>query len=142
MTGVVIAGVSGGADSRIDAYLQDTISMACHVVENKAYLFLNGPNLPVNGVTLTDISQRTDKGHFTIVDLDSNQKWTLRWSTAYLGINPGICTVYVETEPNDKAYLGSGDSYQTLSVYLEDSGLSKVSISGGISYSLIRRPMP
>jgi len=53
-----------------------------------------------------------------------------------LGINFGTCTVYVETEPNDKAHLGSGDSYQTLSVYLEDSGLSKVSISGGTLYSL------
>jgi hypothetical protein len=42
MTGVVIAGVSGGADSRIDAYLGDTISMACHVVENRHTCFLTG----------------------------------------------------------------------------------------------------
>jgi hypothetical protein len=135
-SGVFIAGVSG-ADSSIDAYLGDTITLhGISYTGDQVYLFLTGPNLPLNGVTLTDISRRADQGYFTIVDLDNNQQWILRWSTAHLGIDPGTYTVYVETEPNDKAHLGSSNSYQTLSVYLEDSGLSKVSISDGTSYTL------
>jgi len=70
MTGVVIAGVSGGCGfpHRRVSGRHHLHGVSCG--RKQAYLFLNRPNLPVNGVTLTDISQRTDKGHITIVDLD------------------------------------------------------------------------
>ena len=41
------------------------------------YLFLTGPNLPANGVSLNDVTQRADQGSFTMVDVDADQQLVL-----------------------------------------------------------------
>jgi len=128
-----------GADESIEAYLGDTLTLhGVSYVGDQVYLFMTGPGLPANGVTLTDVSQRADQGHFTIVDVDSNQEWSMRWDTSRIDseIDPGTYLVYVTTEPVDYSHLGGSSSYKTLSVYLKDPGTSKVSVSGGTSYTL------
>lgn len=130
---------ASGADASIEGYLGDTITLhGVSYVGDTVYLFLTGPNLPADGVTLTDISQRADQGHFTIVPVDDNQEWTYSWQTSRIEptIDPGTYTVYVTNEPVDFSNLGSTSSYKTLSVYLRDSGVSKVSIDAGHSYTL------
>jgi hypothetical protein len=142
---VLVAAVSGyGYSTDYVGYLGETIAL--HGVSynsNQVYLFMTCPGLPENGVTLTDTSMRADQGHFTVIDVDSSQEWAFKWDTSRIenyngngnGIDPGTYTVYVVNAPVDKSGL-AGHSYQTLSVYLQDSSLSKERISVGTSYTL------
>jgi len=127
------------ADTEIEAYLGDTVTISgASYISDRIYLFFTGPGLPANGVTLTDTSQRADQGQFTIVDVGSDQLWSMRWDTSRISssIEPGTYIVYATTEPVDKAHLGGTSTYKTLEVWLQDPHTSKVSISGGTSYTL------
>jgi hypothetical protein len=126
------------ADLNIEADLGDTINLhGVSYVGDRVYLFMTGPGLPENGVMLTDVSQRADEGHFTLVDLN-NQEWSMKWNTARIQneIDPGTYTVYVSNEPVDKAHLGGSNTYKTLAVFLKESTTERVSISSGTSYTL------
>jgi hypothetical protein len=129
-----------GADVYLDADIGDIIPLqGTSYIGNSVYLFLTGPGLPANGVTLTDTTQRADQGHFTIVNLDSNQKWSLKWNTKR--IKPNITlwttyTVYVSSQPVDFSHLGGTDTYKTIDVYFSDPGNSEISFSTGTSYTL------
>lgn len=129
-----------GADANIEAELGDTLNLhGISYTGSSVYLFMTGPGLPENGVTLTDVSQRADQGKFTRIDLDSNQEWSYRWATSRIEneINAGTYLVYVTNEPVDKAHLGGTNSYKTLEVYLTTSTTSRVSSSGsGTTYTL------
>jgi hypothetical protein len=127
------------ADAEIEAYLGDTVTISgASYISDRIYLFFTGPGLPANGVTLTDTSQRADQGQFTIVDVGSDQSWSMRWDTSRIStsIDPGTYTVYATTEPVDKAHLGGTSTYKTLEVWLKDPHTSRVSISSGVSYTL------
>ena len=148
MSGHVI-GIASAADAYYEGYLGDVIDL--HGVSysgTQVFLFFTGPGLPENGVTLSDTSQRADQGHFTVVDLDSSQQWSLKWDTQRLKsqIDPGTYTVYVTTEPADLAHLGGTNSYKTLEVYLQDTH-GPQGESGPGAYTLspekhISSPMP
>ncbi|MDO9323964.1 MAG: hypothetical protein Q7T80_03295 [Methanoregula sp.] len=129
-----------GADANIEAELGDTLNLhGLSYTGSSVYLFLTGPGLPENGVTLTDVTQRADQGKFTRIDLDSNQEWSYRWATSRIEneIKSGTYLVYVTNEPVDKAHLGGTNTYKILEVYLTPSTTSRVSSSGsGTSYTL------
>lgn len=129
-----------GADASITAELGDTLTLhGVSYTGSSVYLFMTGPGLPENGVTLTDASLRADQGNFNRLDLDSNQQWTFRWDTSRIEnqVKAGTYLVYVSTEPVDKAHLGGSNTYKTLEVYLTDTNkASRVSISTGTSYTL------
>ena len=143
--GVLVTAVSGyGYSTDYEGYLGETIAL--HGVSynsDEVYLFMTGPGLPENGVTLTDTSMRADQGHFTMIDVDSSQQWAFKWDTSRIenyngngnGIDPGTYTVYVVNAPVDTADL-DGHSYQTLSVNLKDGSLSKDRVSVGAQYTL------
>lgn len=126
------------ADEYYTGYLGDTIDLHGYSYGggSQVYLFMTGPGLPTNGVTLTDTGLRADQGHFTIVDLDSHQQWSMKWDTSRIwnDIDPGTYLVYVTTEPVDYAHLGGSSSYKTLSVYLKDD--SSRTGSSSVSYTL------
>lgn len=129
---------AAGADIDIEGIMGETITFhGFSYTGDSVYLFLTGPGLPVNGVTLTDISQRADQGHFTVVSLDDNQEWTYIWKTSRIDseIDPGTYIVYVTNKPTDLSHLGSESSYKTFSVFLKDSGVSKVSIDAQHVYT-------
>jgi hypothetical protein len=137
MSAGMVMAVSAESDS-IEAYMGETITF--HGVSygsNTVYLFLTGPNLPANGVPLHDIMQHADQGALTIVDVDSDQQWSYRWDTSRLHnrLDYGTYTVYVVADPVDRSQL-AGHQYSTLSVYLKNPGISGVSVSGGMSYTL------
>jgi hypothetical protein len=83
------------------------------------YLFLTGPNLPVNGVALNDISKRADEGGFTRVQVDSDDHWSYKWGTANIGgrLDEGTYTIWVVNGPNDRSRLSEAE-YRTISVTL------------------------
>jgi hypothetical protein len=74
--GVVINPVFGDVTSDLSGgYLGDTINLhGVSCIESQIFLFFTGPNLPTNWVTLRDPSLRSDHGHFTIVNEDSDQQ--------------------------------------------------------------------
>ena len=130
---------AAAADIEMEGYMGETITLhGVSYVGDSVYLFLTGPGLPENGVTLTNTDLRADMGQFTVVGLDDNQEWTYIWKTSRIAneIAYGTYTVYVTNEPVDKAHLGGTSSYKTLSIFLKDSGTSKVSIDSGKSYTL------
>ncbi|MFA4878142.1 MAG: hypothetical protein WC586_12100 [Methanoregula sp.] len=115
-----------------ECYLGDTIDL--HGVaysSSRLYLFMTGPGLPANGVTLTNPTLRADQGYFTIVDVGSDQTWSMKWNTDRIRnqIKPGTYDVYVSTTATDLSGLSGG--YKKLTVYLKDPGpRNDVSVQG------------
>lgn len=127
------------ADASIEAELGDAINInGVSYTGNTIYLFMTGPGLPANGVTLTDVSQRADQGKFTQVDVNSNQEWSMKWYTHRIEseIDPGTYIVYASTEPVDKSNLGGTSTYKTLEVYFKESTTQRVSGGSGTTYTL------
>ncbi|KLK89234.1 hypothetical protein SZ63_02010 [Methanoculleus sediminis] len=84
------------------------------------YLFVTGPNLPVNGGRLDDPHtpvRSGDGGSFTAVTVDAGGRWTYRWRTGEAGLDPGTYTVYAVEAPVDRRNL-SGHGYTTIPVTL------------------------
>jgi hypothetical protein len=135
----LIVSPGSAADIDMEGYLGETITLhGFSYVGDSVYLFLTGPGLPENGVTLTNTDLRADQGQFTVVGIDDNQEWSYSWKTSRIAneIDYGTYIVYVTNEPVDKAHLGGTSSYKTLRIFLKDSGVSKVSIDDGTSYTL------
>ena len=115
---LVVSPVSGSPG--IQATLGDKIPLAGYSYGSPwVYLFLTGPNLPVNGVALNNIAKRADEGGFTVVDVDGNDHWTYTWNTASVGgrLDEGTYTIWVANGPNDRSRLAEAD-YSTISVTL------------------------
>ena len=81
--GVLAGPVSAAPDQdNFDCTLGDTIDLhGVSYVSDQVYLFMTGPGLPANGVTLTDPTLRADQGHFTTVGVNSDQTWSMKWDT-------------------------------------------------------------
>jgi hypothetical protein len=127
------------ADEYYTGYFGDVITLQGFSYKgDRVYLFMTGPNLPADGVTLTDVTQRADQGHFTIIDLDDSRHWSFNWDTSRLQnqIVPGTYMVYVTNEPLDLSQLGGPDTYKTLSAYLKNPETPQGSVGGGTSYTL------
>ncbi|MDD1687817.1 hypothetical protein [Methanoregula sp.] len=138
-TVLLVAAVSGyGYSKDYEGYLGETIALnGVSYNSDTIYLFMTGPGLPENGVTLTDTSQLAANGDFTTIGVNSDQTWSYKWDTMRLDdqIDPGTYTVYAVNAPVDKSNL-DGHSYQTLSVYLKDGMLAKDRVSVGTKYTL------
>jgi hypothetical protein len=136
---VLVAAVSGyGYSEDYTGYLGETIALnGVSYNSDTIYLFMTGPGLPENGVTLTDTSQLASNGDFTTIGVNSDQTWSYKWDTMKLDnqIDPGTYTVYAVNAPVDKSDL-AGHSYQTLTVFLQDGMLSKNRVSVGTHYTL------
>jgi len=144
MAGIVFAlallmPAAAAADIEMEGVLGETFNLhGSSYVGDYVYLFMTGPGLPENGVTLTNTDQRADQGQFTLVAVDDNQEWSYSWKTSRIAneIDPGTYTVYVTNEKADLSHLGGTSSYKTYSFFLKDSGESRVSIGAAHSYTL------
>jgi hypothetical protein len=131
LAGIILIGcllLAGGAaaSGSIQAYIGETIPLQGYSYgSSTVYLFLTGPNLPVNGVALDNIYARADEGHFTKVNVDSNDHWVYKWSTNSIGgrLDAGTYTVWVVNGPNDLSHLNSVD-YSTIAVSLGTPGIA------------------
>jgi len=131
LAGIILIGcllLAGGAVSAagIQVYMGDIVTLQGYSTGSPTvYLFLTGPNLPVNGVALDNINARADEGHFTEVDVDSNDHWIYRWATNSVGgrLDGGAYTIWVVDSPTDRSHLG-GTSYRTISVGLDTPGIT------------------
>ena len=131
LAGIILIGclfLAGGVATAagIQVYMGDIVTLQGYSTGSPTvYLFLTGPNLPVNGVALDNINARADEGHFTEVDVDSNDHWIYRWGTNSVGgkLDAGAYTVWVVDSPTDRSHL-SGTSYRTISVGLDTPGIT------------------
>ena len=120
MTGMLVLITCVSASGEITAYIGDTVPLSGYSYgSSSVYLFLTGPNLPVNGVALSDITARADEGHFTEVSVDSNDQWEYPWSTNAMNgrLDAGSYTVWVVNRPLDRSRLAKTD-YSTVSIRL------------------------
>lgn len=120
LVGCLLLAGSAAASASIQAYTGETISLQGYSYgSSTVYLFLTGPNLPANGVALDNINARADEGHFTRVDVDSNDHWVYKWGTNSIGgrLDAGTYTVWVVSGPNDLSHL-NGVDYSTIAVSL------------------------
>jgi hypothetical protein len=131
LAGIILIGclfLAGGAaaSGSIRAYLGETIPLQGYSYgSSTVYLFLTGPNLPVHGVALDNINARADEGHFTRVNVDSNDHWAYKWGTNSVGgrLDAGTYTVWVVNGPNDISHL-NGVDYSTIAVSLGTPGIA------------------
>lgn len=110
----------------IQASLGDIVPISGYSYTSQTvYLFLTGPNLPVNGVALNDISNRADQGGFTRVQVDGNDHWSYKWGTGNLGgrLDEGTYTIWVVNGPNDRSQLSTAE-YSTITVTLGKPSIS------------------
>jgi len=99
------------------------------------YLFLTGPNLPVNGVRLDDISAPVisgDPSSFTWTSVD-DYRWEYTWYTRTKGgiLDAGTYTIFIVTTPVGRRDL-AGSEYATIMVSLGEPGLI-ILPDGGVS---------
>jgi hypothetical protein len=131
LAGIVLIGcllLASGAAALvgIQAYMGEIIPLQGYSYgSSTVYLFLTGPNLPVNGVALDNINARADEGHFTLVDVDSNDHWVYKWGTNSIGgrLDDGTYTIWVVNGPNDRSHLSRAD-YSTITVSLGSPGIT------------------
>ncbi len=115
-----------GSAAAIEAYTGDTVPLAGYAAGSpNVYLFLTGPNLPVNGVSLDNIALAADQGGMVQVHVDSNGRWSYDWATNAVGgrLDAGTYIIWVSSEPVDRSRLRSGE-FGTLSVTLKRPVLS------------------
>jgi hypothetical protein len=126
LIGCLLLTMGAATAAGIQVYMGDTVTLQGYSTGSPTvYLFLTGPNLPVNGVALDNINARADEGHFTEVDVDSNDHWEYRWATNSVGgkLDGGAYTVWVVDSPTDRSHVGS-TSYRTISVGLDSPGIT------------------
>jgi hypothetical protein len=131
LTGIILIGcllLAGGtvAAAGIQVYMGDIVTLQGYSSGSETvYLYLTGPNLPANGVALDNINARADEGHFTEVDVDSNDHWIYHWGTNSMGgkLDEGAYTIWVVNSPTDRSDL-SGAEYSTITVGLDTPGIT------------------
>jgi len=109
---------SAAAYSGIQAVMGEEVTISGYASSGPfVYLFLTGPNLPENGITLHDVTKRADQGFFTKVSVDGDDRWSYTWHTGSINgkLDEGTYTIWVVSGPNDRSRLAQAD-YRTIAV--------------------------
>ena len=86
-------------------YLGEVIDLSGTNTDSRhVYLYLVGPNLASNGVSLADItvtSLDNNAATFKSVDINTDNTWTYKWDTSQLTmtLDAGTYTIYAAAEP-------------------------------------------
>jgi PGF-CTERM protein len=105
-------------------YLGETIKLSgTNTDSDNVYLFVTGPNLNANGVSVADVTVDAvtgNKATFKEVAVNTDDTWSYKWDTSALTqtLDAGTYTLYAVAEPNNKADL-SGVQYTTASLVLK-----------------------
>ena len=116
------------------------------------YLFLTGPNLPADGISLSDGTPVTTgvPSSFTRVEVQTDGTWAYTWRTGSMGriLDRGTYAIYAVNEPlsrpdlDDSAYTTQGVTFgppvETVTVtFAENSGTLAVDSSPGMSVVIL-----
>jgi hypothetical protein len=109
-------------------YLGDEITLSGTNTDSDAtYLFLTGPNLPVNGVRLEGGMSPVESSNatsFTSTSVAADEIWVYRWDTSSITrrLDSGGYTIYAVAEPQGKNNL-AGTKYDTQTIQLRPGSL-------------------
>lgn len=115
--------------SAITVYSGETVELSGGASgTDYVYLFLTGPNLASEGVSLEDISsgvQTGDASTFVRVSVNNNNIWSYKWDTNTAGGTPdaGNYLVYAVNSPSGRKDL-AGQEYATIQVTIIDPSVS------------------
>lgn len=118
---------------------EEVVLSGTNTDSDTVYLFMTGPNLPSSGGSLTNPRSAVRTGQpdtFTMVPVDSNNRWEYRWLTGNLGIDAGAYTVFVVSGPNSRNDLGDR-RYSTISI-----SLTRPFVAASIPRTLVARGDP
>ena len=103
-------------------YLGEEIKLSGTNTETEiTYLFITGPNLPINGGQLKYPRTPTIENQevtFDMVDVQDDNTWELKWQTANLEIDAGAYTVYALSAPWNKQSLHNA-LYDSISLVIK-----------------------
>ncbi|MDD3933241.1 MAG: hypothetical protein PHP55_05230 [Methanoculleus sp.] len=109
------------AASAVTVYPGSVVTLAgTSTGSDTVYFFVTGPNLPSAGGRLEDPAtpvRSGDPASFTAVAVGADDRWTYRWRTGEVGLDPGTYIVYVVDAPVDRSNL-PGHGYTTVPVPL------------------------
>jgi len=111
-----------------------TLSGTCtEGLDDKVYLFMTGPNLAKDGVSLVDLEPVENKNAttFKTVEIEADDTWSYKWNTADLvktgrSLDAGGYTIWAVSKPRWKDDL-SNANYATTSVHLNTAFLTATS---------------
>jgi len=117
-------------------YIGEEITLSgTNTESNRVYLFMTGPNLAANGVTLTTLErvETLNPASFNIAGVNADDTWSFRWNTAKLAesgrsLDAGGYTIYAVSTNASKVDL-SDARYATASINLR-SGFITATASG------------
>lgn len=118
---VTVGGMSvSGSDNSRSYYLGEEIKLTgTNTDSDVTYLFLTGPNLNSNGVSLSSLKP----GEGTKVSVRTDHTWEYRWDTSSTGLDTGSYTIYAVSSMSDKSHL-AGTQYATIPIQLKQPGMS------------------
>ena len=123
-------------------YLGEEIKLSGTNSETEStYLFITGPNLPVNGGQLKYPRTPTINGQattFDVVDVQDDNTWEMKWQTSNLEIDAGSYTIYAVSSPWNRQSM-SNAQYDTVSLiikkpYVQSTASSSVVAKGDKFY--------
>ena len=93
-------------------YLGDTITCSgINTESDTTYLFIRGPNLPLNGGQIHVLDPRhfpvreDNESTFLAVSVGSDNQWSWEWDTHYYSLDPATYTVYAASAPRDLTHI-------------------------------------
>lgn len=113
--------------SEHEAHIGDTINLSGSVTGMKTiavYLFVTGPELDPQGVTLDNLNIPAGRGLFTTAPVHlENGTWSYTWDTAVIlgDLKPGPYTVYVVSSPVDR-FRYDKNEYASTEILFHPSG--------------------
>lgn len=86
---------------------------------NIVYLFMTGPNLNANGMSLADGADTVtdNKETFAQANVLDDNTWTYKWQTSNVNIDAGTYTIYAVSDPYDRSDLSLAQ-YNTVSLII------------------------
>ena len=93
-------------------YLGDTITYSgINTESDTTYLFIRGPNLPLNGGQIQVLDPRhspvreDNESTFLAIDVGPDNQWSWAWDNHYYSLDPGTYTVYAASAPRDLTHI-------------------------------------
>jgi TolB protein len=118
------AGAVFSMSSSTDIYrLGDVITFSgMNSYNTTTFLFMIGPYLDDNGVTLTNTSRPTIGGAFDVAPVNANYTWFFEWNTSLPEVNlqEGNYVIFAASAPTQRRVLTSHNSAQ-LTLYIKES---------------------
>ena len=111
-------------------YLGEEIKFSGTNTESyKTYLFIAGPNLPVNGGRIHMDNPRDDvpgargvqdsnADTFKVVDVNGDNTWSWKWGTSKIALDAGTYTIYAVSQPRSAGNLADA-AFGTVSIIIK-----------------------